>query len=258
MRIAFLGASDFGFKCLEIITKIEGINICGVISNLRTFKISYNQSGVDNILYEDFESFCNINNIPFYRMSENMREANLKKFLIDCHPDLVVVIGWYHLIPKSLLANFTFVGIHASLLPDYSGGAPLVWAIINGEKKTGITLFYFDEGVDSGDIIGQEEITIEEDDTIKSLYLKVEISAKKMILDMLPKLAQGKAPRIKQDESKRRIFPQRRPEDGLIDWEWDAGRLKNFIRAQTRPYPGAWTIINQKKVIIWDADISEV
>ena len=154
-----------------------------------------------------------------------------------------------------MLLKYVFTGIHALLLPDYSGGAPLVWAIINGEKKTGVTFFYFDEGVDSGDIIAQEEIDIYENDTIKTLYEKAELTGKNILIKYLPLLAVNQAPRIKQDESKRRIFPQRKPSDGEIDWNWESKRIKNFIRAQTKPYPGAFTLINNKKIIIWDADI---
>ena len=255
MKIVFIGASAFGFECLESIRHIELIDVVGIISNEKKFPISYNKEGVDNVLFKDFGELAGNNDIPFYRMKENMKEEGLNFFLFSCKPDLVVVIGWYHMIPPQMLSQYVFTGIHASLLPDYSGGAPLVWAIINGEKKTGVTFFYFDEGVDSGDIIAQEEIDIYENDTIKTLYEKAELTGKNILIKYLPLLAVNQAPRIKQDESKRRIFPQRKPSDGEIDWNWESKRIKNFIRAQTKPYPGAFTLINNKKIIIWDADI---
>lgn len=255
MNIVFIGASSFGYRCLEHVSHIPGINISGIISNQQTFSISYNKSGVTNVLYRDFSSFANENNIPFYRMQENMKEEALVSFLENCQPDLVIVVGWYHMVPSSLLDKYRFAGLHASLLPDYCGGAPLVWAIINGETTTGITFFFFDKGVDSGDIIGQKSTPIHENDTIKTLYDRIEVLGIDLLEQCLPSMANGTATYIKQDESKRRIFPQRKPEDGLIDWTWDNQRIKNFIRAQTKPYPGAFTLIGDKKIIIWDADV---
>lgn len=254
-KVLFIGASKFGLNCLTAISELQDICICGVISNNETFSISYNKAGVKNVLYADFESFSADKNIPFYRMKNSMQEKELHDFIISCNPDLIIVVGWYHMVPKQLLKEFKFCGLHASLLPDYSGGAPLVWAIINGETETGLTFFMFDEGVDSGDIIGQEKTEITPDDTIKTLYDKIELLGVELLKKHLPKLADGSVKLVKQDESKRRVFPQRKPEDGLIDWTWDNKRIKNFIRAQTKPYPGAFTYIEGKKVIIWDADI---
>jgi methionyl-tRNA formyltransferase len=255
MKILFIGSSGFGLRCLKKISALSEIEICGIISNKETFTISYNKSGVKNVLFADFEEFAGKNKIPFYRMQENMKEEPLSNFFASVKPDFVLTVGWYHLIPASLLSQCPFAGLHASLLPDYSGGAPLVWAIINGEKKTGISFFLMDKNVDSGNIIGQKETEISEEDTIKTLYDRIEILGTELLMEYLPKIAAGTAVYTKQDESKRRIFPNRKPEDGLIDWSWDSTRIKNFIRAQTKPYPGAFTYLNGKKVIIWDADI---
>lgn len=257
MKIVFVGASSFGYRCLEEILTLPQIEVAGIISNRQTFAISYNKSGVTNVLYKDFSTLATEKNIPFYRMEENMKEAGLSDFLAQSNPDLCIVVGWYHMVPGSLLDQYRFAGLHASLLPDYSGGAPLVWAIINGETKTGITFFFFDRGVDSGDIIGQKETEIFPEDTIKTLYDRIEVLGIDLLKDALPQMAIGQLTYQKQDESKRRVFPQRNPADGLINWTWDAKKIKNFIRAQTKPYPGAFTIIEGKKVIIWDADIIE-
>jgi methionyl-tRNA formyltransferase len=172
-------------------------------------------------------------------------------------PDLIVTVGWYFMIPKRMreIAPLGCIGIHGSLLPKYRGGAPLVWAIINGEKETGLTLFYLEDGVDDGDIIDQKSFPIEEEDTIKDLLVKLEEDSIKVLLNNLPKIEKGNAPRIKQDETIATYVPQRKPEDGEINWEWDSKRIKNFIRAQTKPYPGAFTFMKNKKIIIWDASI---
>ena len=258
MKILFIGASKFGLRCLTEMYQLSEVSIVGVISNRENFNISYSKEGVSNVLYTDFELFTSELKIPFYRMERNMSEQNLVDFVKIVNPDYGIVVGWYHLIPKLLLNQFPFGGLHASLLPDYSGGAPLVWAMINGEKFTGISFFLFDEGVDSGAIISQKRVEINENDTIATLYQKIEELGIEILLEQIPKLANGSAILTIQDGSKRRVFPQRKPEDGLINWDWDSTRIKNFIRAQTKPYPGAFTILNNKKVIIWDADIFDV
>jgi len=112
-----------------------------------------------------------------------------------------------------------------------------------------------DDGVDTGDIIGQGAFSIEETDTIREVLLKAENAALHLLEEFIPKMAEGTAPRVQQNHNEASIFHQRTPEDGLIDWTWEKEKIQNFIRAQTRPYPGAYTIIGDKKVTIWDAKI---
>jgi methionyl-tRNA formyltransferase len=197
-------------------------------------------------------------NIPVFKIDGDLKEYT--EVLKELKPDFLLAIGWYYMIPKKMLmlAEKGAAGIHASLLPKYRGNAPLVWAMINGEKETGVSFFYFEGGVDEGDIIAQESFPIEESDTIKNLLFKTNAASKKILVEHLSKISKGTASRIKQDHSKASLFPKRSPEDGLIDWNWDIQRIKNFIRAQTKPYPGAYTIIAGKKIIIWDADVMSI
>jgi methionyl-tRNA formyltransferase len=164
------------------------------------------------------------------------------------------------MIPKKILniAGKGAAGIHASMLPKGRGNAPLVWALINGESATGITFFYFSDGVDDGDIIGQREILIIEDETIKTLLDKVETESKSLLLECIPLIAENKIKAWAQDDSAATYYPKRTPDDGLIDWNMSSKEISRFIRAQTKPYPGAFTIIENKKVIIWDATINEI
>jgi len=166
-------------------------------------------------------------------------------------------MGWYYMVPKVIrdLAKYGAWGIHASLLPNYAGGAPLVWAIIEGQKKTGVTLFKLSNGVDDGDIIQQISFSINENDTIKEVYE----NATKISCEILIEVMKDESKIIfrPQDKSLIKVYPQRNPQDGKIDWNWDIERIKNFIRAQTKPYPGAWFEIEDKRITIWEADISE-
>jgi methionyl-tRNA formyltransferase len=167
-------------------------------------------------------------------------------------------MGWYYMLKKQTrdLAKFGAWGIHASLLPNYAGGAPLVWAIINGEKETGVTLFRMDDGVDDGDIIAQSKFAITDFDDIRTVYQKALEASNEILQEIMLK---NEPPSfLPQDKSSIKIFSQRNPQEGEIDWSWGPIKIKNFIRAQTKPYPGAWTVISGKKVIIWSADIEEL
>lgn len=255
MRIVFFSASELGFNCCHKLIQ-ENFNVVAVFTIPQEFKISYSKDKpVKNVLFRDFSFFNEQYGIPVVTVSDKM--GSYEEALREFQPDLLVVIGWYYMIPKKLrdIAPLGCIGIHASLLPKYRGGAPLVWAVINGEKEAGISLFYFDDGVDDGDIIAQISFPIEETDTIKDLLVKVEQSSLQILPENLSRIQNGKASRIVQDHSKATYVPQRKPEDGEIDWGWDKKRIKNFIRAQTKPYPGAFTKIGNKKVIIWDAEI---
>lgn len=255
MRVVFFGATELGYKCCRRIITNKLAEVVGIFTIPKEFNISYSDKPVNNVNFADFHSLGSEFNIPVTDVTGKMSEYTeaIKKL----QPELIVVIGWYYMIPKQIreLAPKGCVGMHASLLPKYRGGAPLVWAMINGEEKTGLTFFYLEEGTDNGDIIAQEEIPIKPGDTIKELVNKVTDAAVRFTEKYIPLLANGTAPATKQDESQATYVPQRKPEDGEINWDWEPERIKNFIRAQTHPYPGAFTVVNGKKVIIWDADI---
>ncbi|MDG2989978.1 methionyl-tRNA formyltransferase [Candidatus Synechococcus calcipolaris G9] len=251
MNIVFIGASQFGLRCLNKIVELNCCNITGVVTAPETFSISYRPEGVTNVLYANFYNYCQIHKTNYIQIKNGMNDSTLFEVVQCWKPQMFIVSGWYHKIPKVWRKLAPAYGLHGSLLPDYSGGAPLVWAIINGEKKTGITFFQLEDGIDNGPIVGQKSVEIDAEDTIKTLYQRVEILGLQLIEEYIPELIQGSATLMQQDETKRRIFPQRSPEDGLINWEWTATQIYNFIRAQTHPYPGAFTMFNGNKLIIW-------
>ena len=259
MRVVFIGASRFGLRCLESIRSLPGIELAGAVTAPQHFPISYRPEGVSNVLFADVGEYCGSHAIPCVAIgNDGMRDAELHARVKAWRPDAFLVAGWYHLVPKSWRELAPAYGLHASLLPDYSGGAPLVWAIINGEERTGITLFQLADGVDNGPIVGQAETEIRSDDTIATLYARIEELGVELLRSCLPKLADGSVELRPQDESRRRLVPQRCPEDGLINWNSPAARIHDFIRAQTRPYPGAFTdIFFGSKTTIWASRLSE-
>jgi methionyl-tRNA formyltransferase len=254
MRVVFIGASSFGLKCLNAIYRVPGVSIVGVITNPKEFSISYSDKQITNVLHADFMVWCSQHSIPCHEMARSMRDDALIAWIRALEPQLFIVVGWYHMVPKVMRDIAPAFGLHASLLPDYSGGAPLVWAMINGESKTGITFFQMDDGVDSGYIVGQAQELILPSDTIASLYARIEKRGVELLKRYLPALILGTVELRPQDESARRIFPQRSPDDGWIDWNQDAKVIDRFIRAQTRPYPGAFTSLADGRILtIWSA-----
>jgi methionyl-tRNA formyltransferase len=253
MRVVFVGSSGFGLRCLEACGQFPNIELVGIVTAPQTFSISYQRDGMTNVLYADVQRFGETHQIPVKILEHRMNDSKLIGEVSKWNPDMFLVVGWYHMIPRKWRDLAPAYGLHASLLPDYSGGAPLVWAIINGETKTGITLFQMDDGVDSGLIAGQKEESIRVTDTIATLYSRIEERGLELLLEKLPQLIQGTIKLRHQDESKRNIMPQRSPEDGLIDWRRDSVSIDRFVRAQTRPYPGAFSTLDSKPLHIWQA-----
>lgn len=253
LNIVFIGATRFGFRCLELIHRLLGLKVTGVVTAPQTFAISYRPQGVSNILYADIANFAADHGIPSRTLERSMADPGLLDDVAAWRPDAFVVAGWYHMLPKAWRQLAPAYGLHASLLPDYSGGAPLVWAIINGEARTGITLFKMDDGVDSGPIVAQQEEPILPDDTIATLYARIEERGLSLLADALPRLADGSAVLRPQLDGMRRVMPQRSPEDGKIDWYTDSEAIDRFVRAQTRPYPGAFSTFAGAHVTIWAA-----
>lgn len=237
-----------------------GCEFAGIVSIAEYFEISYAKDRrARNVNYTSFADLAQRANVPLVEI-DIMEVTPLFDTLAGWQPGLGVAVGWYYMLGDMIRRLFPLgcVGLHASLLPKYRGGAPLTWALINQEQETGVSLFHLADGVDDGDIVGQKKFAIAPRDTIATLLEKTERSSIELLREYVPGLLDGTAPRSPQDESLATVVPQRSPEDGEIDWSWPSDRIDAFIRAQTRPYPGAWTMIGGKKVTIWDAAVEDV
>ncbi len=262
MKLVFMGASKFGLKCFKKLFDLKNINIRGVVTTAKQFSVKYEkgtkQNTINNLIYDEISQLCVSKNIPLNVVTGKMNNKILIDTLKEWAPDFILVVGWYHIIGDEILKipHKGIAGLHASLLPLYRGGAPLVWALINGESETGITFFYFDNGIDTGDIIAKKKVEITVDDTIRTLYEKVEVAGIELIENYLPLIDNGTAPRIKQviDETNK-VYSQRNPDDGVIDWQLNPKDIYNFVRAQTHPYPGAFTYYNGQRIYIWECKV---
>jgi len=176
-------------------------------------------------------------------------------------PELIFVVGWSQLVrdPFISLAREGVFGMHPTLLPRHRGRAAIPWAILSGLAKTGVTLFEItDATADSGPIVGQAEVPIAADETATSLFERVTEAHVTLLRDYVPQLVERCAPRISQDPLRGSAWPRRTPADGIIDWETRAPYLHDWVRAQTRPYPGAFTYVGDSKVVVWRARPVEV
>ena len=193
---------------------------------------------------------CNENNIPCFK--GNPRQGRGYEFIKNIEIDIIASINYLFLVEKDIIQHSKQLSfnIHGSLLPKYRGRTPHVWAIINNEKETGITAHVIDEGCDTGDIISQIHVEIGENDTGKDILNKYKLEYYNLVKDVLKKTIYGKLQRLKQDEISATYFGIRKPEDGKINWNWQRERIRNWVRAQSYPYPGAFSYINGKKIII--------
>ena len=257
MRVVFFGCTEISYHCLKELLRLKA-EIAGIFTTPQNIKISYAKNGVKIFTHRSFAALGKKNNIPVIVLKNGMKGAN--EAAAKLNPDIILVAGWYYMIPDEILKvpKYGCLGLHASLLPKYSGNAPVNWAIINGEKKTGITLFYFARGVDNGDIVGQRAFKIGKNDDCKTVYDKAMQAGVLLLRKYIPLLEKGKAPRYSQDEKKRTVFPARSPKDGLVDWNQGSKKIYDWIRAQTSPYPGAFTFLKGKKVIIWKAKLTNI
>jgi len=189
---------------------------------------------------------------------EHVKNSEEMKQIIDMEPDLIVTAAYGQFLPKQLLSlpEFGAINVHASLLPKYRGAAPIHHAVMNGDSETGITIMYMEQKMDSGDIISQETVEIEEDDNTGTLFDKLSIVGSKLMLETLPRLFNNEVNPTKQEESKASYSPMISRKQEQLNWNLSAEQINNIIRA-LNPAPGAYTFLEGKRFKIWKASVIE-
>jgi UDP-4-amino-4-deoxy-L-arabinose formyltransferase/UDP-glucuronic acid dehydrogenase (UDP-4-keto-hexauronic acid decarboxylating) len=188
---------------------------------------------------------------------EEINEPQWIKKIIGLQPDIIFSFYYRKMICREILEipRLGAFNLHGSLLPAYRGRCPVNWVLINGEKRTGVTLHYMIDKPDAGDIVGQKAVAIDFPDTAKTLYDKLCGAAKELLGELLPLIKTGEIPGHKQDLKAGSYYGGRRPEDGRIDWNKSALEIYNLIRGVAEPYPGAFAFLeNGEKLIIWWAE----
>ena len=189
---------------------------------------------------------------------EKVKEVSFQEKLKSFGTDLFVVAAYGQILPKTILSlpRYGAMNIHASLLPKYRGSAPIAWAILNGEKKTGVTTMLMDEGMDTGDILLQSEIPIHEDETTETLQDRLALSGTQLLSETLEKMKNGEIHPKPQDHSKATYAPMLKKEDGRIDWTKGAEEIDRQVRA-FHPWPGAYTEWQGQILKIYKGDVRE-
>lgn len=247
LKVVWLSANWFGYELLDEAMKLKNIAVTAIItlSNKATTKM---YDGVDSEQWRKF-------NVPVYEIED----INENKVLLQAFsPDVVMMCGWRQIVDKKILdiPKLGFIGFHPTILPKGRGSAPIINTILSGVKESGVTMFYTDEGVDSGDIIGIEHF--DDDDHASDVYDKVIEAGKALVKTYLPLIAEGKAPRTPQPEEEATYFPQRTLKDNEIYLETETPEeVYRKIRAFSHPYNGAFIRIGDKKLIIWNAELED-
>lgn len=184
----------------------------------------------------------------------SVKEASFIHALDAYAPDVLVVIAYGRILPAAVLAfpRLGPINVHASLLPKYRGPAPIQWAIINGDKETGVTTMWMDEGMDTGDILLAARVPIGQEDTSETLHYRLASEGAKLLLETLESLAAGTLVPVPQDHSQATYAPFLKKEDGLMDWRKDAKALGCFVRGVS-PWPGAYTLVGDKRLKVFKA-----
>ncbi len=248
MRVVFMGSPDFSVPALErIASEHEVVTVV-------TQKDKPKGRGQE-VSYTPVKESALKLNIPVLQ-PDKVKEDSFVEELRALNPDVIVVIAFGQILSKEILdmPKYGCVNVHASLLPKYRGAAPIQWAVIDGEEKSGVCTMKMDEGLDTGDIIDVEEVELDSKETGGSLFDKLATLGGELILKTLQNLEFGNAKFIKQDDSKSTYAKKMTKDLGHIDFTKDAESIERLIRG-LNPWPSAFTYLDGKVMKIWDADV---
>lgn len=250
MKIAFVGCVQIGHTVLKRLYE-TGYRVNLVVTLDRA--MAAKTSG-----YVNFHPLAKTNGSKILEIVDINAPESLTALRAQ-KPDVTIVCGWQQMLSPGILsiAARGTVGFHSSLLPHYRGHAPVNWAILLGEKRTGATFFFLDPRTDCGDIIDQEAFDITLADDVATVYAKSAEACAQMLIRHLPAIADGTVIRRHNPSASYPAYPRRGPSDGLIDFNRSALDVYNWIRALTRPYPGAFFYRDEEKIRVWRAEIGE-
>lgn len=247
-RVVFMGTPDFSVPVLEKL--IENTNVVLVV----TKKDAY--VGRKKVLTESPVAICaHEHNIEVYKPNKLKEDY---EYILNKKPDIIITCAYGSIVPKVVLdyPSYGCINVHASLLPKYRGASPIVASILNGEKETGITIMYMDEGIDTGNIIMSRSIEIEDNDNSLSLSNKLSLLGANLLIDTLPKIFEGENFDIPQDNEEATYVGMLKREDEHIDFNNSVENIKNQVRAFS-PEPYAFIIIDDAEYKISEVEIKK-
>lgn len=249
MRIVFMGTPDFAVGPLKALLDAKH-DVCGVVTQ------PDKASSRGKVFFSPVKRFALENGLSLYQF-EKIRFDGVEA-LKSLNPDVIVTAAYGQILSRDILdiPKYGVINVHASFLPEYRGSSPIQWAIINGERETGITIMKTDEGIDTGDVLMRSEpVEINESDTAESLFGKLAPVGSRTLLECLKKLEKGDIVPEKQDGTRATYYPILKKSDGRIDWSKSASSICRLIRG-TYPWPGAFAALKEKTVKIHSAFVS--
>lgn len=250
LKILFMGTPDFAQESLKSIYD-AGFEIIGVVTNPDKPK----GRGM-KLAYSPVKEYALEKNLKIYQPVKIKNNTEFLDEIKTLAPDVICVVAYGKILPKEILEipKLGCINVHGSLLPKYRGAAPIQWAVLNGDKTTGITTMYMNEGMDTGDMILKEEVEIGPEETTGDLWQKLSKIGGEILVKTLKLIEEGKAPREKQTEEAT-LAPMLNKEMALIDWEnSDANKIHNLIRG-LNPIMGAYSYIDGKKIKFWKSKV---
>lgn len=251
MRIVFMGTPDFAEESLKAIFK-AGHEIVGVVTNPDRPK----GRGM-KMIPSPVKEFANENNLKIFQPEKVKNNEEFINELKALKPEVICVVAYGKILPKEILdiPPYGCINVHASLLPKYRGAAPIQWAVLNGDKTTGVTTMYMDIGMDTGDMILKQEVQIGEDETTGELWDRLKVLGGNLLVETLKQIEKGIAPREKQGKDYT-IAPMLSKDMAKIDWnQKTAEEIKNLVRG-LNPIMGAYTFLNGKKIKFWKVKVA--
>jgi len=243
-KIVVCAYHNVGYRCLEELLR-QGAQVALVFT--------HEDSPTEQIWFKSVRELADEHGIP--RRTTDINDPANVGLLRELAPDFILSFYYRNMIKPEVLdiPRLGALNLHGSYLPRYRGRVPVNWAVINGETETGATLHYMVEKPDAGDIVDQEKVAIAFTDTAFDVFNKVTEAAATVIRRAWPMLLAGTAKRIPMDLAAGNYCSGRKPADGRIDWTKSAVQIYNLVRGVTHPYPGAFTFLAERKVIIWQA-----
>lgn len=245
MRVVFVTHNELGLACLDELVDL-GADIHAV----------FTRSEIEEVADQtDLSAFCEREDVPLHRV-ESVNQRKVKEEIVEYNPELLFVVGWSQLVDEEVLSipSMTALGMHPAPLPRGRGRAPIAWSLIKGLDETALSFFHLHKEADAGDLVGHEPVPIADEDDAATLYEKVVEAGRTLIRRHYPTFESGSVPRTPQDESHATWWPKREPHHGLINWTDTPRDVYNWIRGQSDPYPGAFSYLDDRKVMIWAAN----
>ncbi len=249
-KVIFMGTPEFSVPILQALIDDETLEVTAVVTQPDR-KVGRKQILTPSPVKQLAETY----EIPVLQ-PEKLSGSEEMQEILDLAPDLLITAAYGQFVPTKLLKAPTYgaINVHASLLPKYRGAAPIHYAILKGEEKTGVTIMYMEKVMDAGNIISQREIPITDADDTGTLFEKLSLLGRDLLMDTLPAIFAGENESIVQDEAEVSFSPMISKEQEKIDWNQTAREIFNQVRA-LRPAPGAYTLLEGERFKIWDTEV---